>query len=320
MKKIKSFIYLDNYKMYSISSQIFEGLTEYIIKGNQASTSEVDEQKGKIGSGRIMADIIESNISVQEKKFLHDYSYNLFEETLINGGKVLEININNFHEKLSEINNYSFIKVTGKVIFNDAKLLESLLDKYNEVGIALTIVTEQAALKELKDTAKETLNNINDRNQKAKVKALINSKTNYTELAKQKGLQLDKDYVSKLKYLINFGYNEHFELLLPLEKEESFSLFSSILKRELFTENETTIIKKYSRETEKEFSIFGILTQVNSSSEKINALNPNSKAEDTGMKEAILNLTTTFTNVERTFHGKLNYEYIIDPIAVYREL
>ena len=31
MKKIKSFVYLDVNKMYSISSQIFEGLTEYIL-------------------------------------------------------------------------------------------------------------------------------------------------------------------------------------------------------------------------------------------------------------------------------------------------
>jgi hypothetical protein len=30
MDNIKSFIYLDEYKMYSISSQLFEGLTEYI--------------------------------------------------------------------------------------------------------------------------------------------------------------------------------------------------------------------------------------------------------------------------------------------------
>ena len=37
MQKIKSFIYLDEYKMYSISSQIFEGVTEslmsYIVGG-----------------------------------------------------------------------------------------------------------------------------------------------------------------------------------------------------------------------------------------------------------------------------------------------
>lgn len=320
MKKIKSFVYLDNYKMYSISSQIFEGLTDYIIKSNGTSSTENDSQKGKLGSGRIMADIIENNTSFQEKKFLHDYSYVLFEEALINEGKVLDINQSNLSDKIKEIEKFSFVKVTGKVIFNDAKLLESLLNKYNDVGMALTIVTEQSALEELKQKTKETINDIKDPNQRAKAKGILNSKINYNEIAKQKGLQLDKEYVEKLKYLINFGYNEQFELLLPLSDESEFSLFSGILKRELFTESELNIIKKYSRETEKEFSIFGILTQINTESEKINALKQSSNEDSKGMKEALLNLTTTFTNVERTFHGKLPYEYIIDPIAVYREL
>lgn len=31
MSGIKNFIYLDEYKMYSISSQIFEGITEYLV-------------------------------------------------------------------------------------------------------------------------------------------------------------------------------------------------------------------------------------------------------------------------------------------------
>jgi hypothetical protein len=43
--KIKSFIYLDNDKMYSISSQLFEGLTEYILRDNKTTSTEDDQQK-----------------------------------------------------------------------------------------------------------------------------------------------------------------------------------------------------------------------------------------------------------------------------------
>jgi hypothetical protein len=32
MKKLRSFVYLDNYKMYSFFSIIWEGLTYYIVK------------------------------------------------------------------------------------------------------------------------------------------------------------------------------------------------------------------------------------------------------------------------------------------------
>ncbi|WP_454047425.1 DUF6414 family protein [Chryseobacterium sp. Marseille-Q8038] len=69
MKKIRSFIYLDNYKMYSISSQIFEGLTEYILKSENTNTKEKEEQKGPFFSGRVLADIIEKDTNYTEKNF-----------------------------------------------------------------------------------------------------------------------------------------------------------------------------------------------------------------------------------------------------------
>ena len=52
MNSIKSFIYLDEYKMYSISSQLFEGLTEYVLTGEKKSFSESEQQKGTFFSGK----------------------------------------------------------------------------------------------------------------------------------------------------------------------------------------------------------------------------------------------------------------------------
>ena len=60
MQAIKSFIYLDEYKMYSISSQIFEGVTESLMSYKGSTTEKEEEQKGPIGSGQIMADILKS--------------------------------------------------------------------------------------------------------------------------------------------------------------------------------------------------------------------------------------------------------------------
>ena len=54
MKKLRSFVYLDNYKMYSISSQLFEGLTEYVVRSESKSQRDEESQKGPIGSGRVI--------------------------------------------------------------------------------------------------------------------------------------------------------------------------------------------------------------------------------------------------------------------------
>ena len=102
MKSIKSFIYLDEDKMYSVSSQLFEGLTDHIINYRLDGKSEEGEQKGPIASGRKLADIIIKERATKEIKFLHDYSYNVFEDGLIKENKVLQINSENFSNEISK--------------------------------------------------------------------------------------------------------------------------------------------------------------------------------------------------------------------------
>ena len=130
MKKLRSFIYLDNYKMYSISSQLFEGLTEYIVRTENKTQKEEESQKGPIGSGRVLADIIEKNTNETEKKFLHDFSYNLFEDTLVKEERVLELGTNDINEKIEKISDYSFVKISGNVIFNDLKIIEDTIKNF----------------------------------------------------------------------------------------------------------------------------------------------------------------------------------------------
>lgn len=42
---IKNFIYLDEEKMYSLSSQLFEGITEYVLNESSSEQSDSEEQK-----------------------------------------------------------------------------------------------------------------------------------------------------------------------------------------------------------------------------------------------------------------------------------
>ena len=80
--KIKSFIYLDNDKMYSISSQLFGGLTEYILQDSKKTATEDDQQKKHAFSGKIMREIYQLEKGSSEKRFFHDYAYSLFEKNL----------------------------------------------------------------------------------------------------------------------------------------------------------------------------------------------------------------------------------------------
>lgn len=322
MKKIRSFVYLDNYKMYSISSQLFEGLTEYIVTNNNEEIQKSEEQKGPIGSGRILGNIIQKSTNLSEKKFLHDYSYNLFEQALIDQKKVLEIDKTNIEIKLTELNNFSFVKITGRAVFNDLKIIEETLSDFNKFGYALGYVTKKAAYDEEMEPLNEQVKNIPDRNQKAKAKNLLKNTAQFKKVLEAEGLQLDDEYIKQLAYLLDYGYNQQIEIQIPLSDS---CLFSAQLDRVSLKDDERRLIKKYSRETEKDFVLFGILTQTEKESEKDSLLKDKTEdwvdnEEDGNMKEAIMNIVRTITGVEKTFTGKLDYEFIIDPISMYIEL
>jgi hypothetical protein len=325
MKKLRSFIYLDNYKMYSISSQLFEGLTEYILQSERNSTKEEETQKGPIGSGRVLADIIEKDSNQIEKKFLHDYSYNLFEDALIKEERVLELNFDSISGNIDKIGDYSFVKISGNVIFNDLKTIEDTIKNFNKIGEAFGYMVQKKEYDIEMANLKETLNNIADRNQKAKANAMFKSKLDFKKILKEQGLNLDDDYLRNLAYLLDYGYNQQFEVQLPIKAiTDDFYLFSAQLKRENLKDDEYSIIKKYSRETEKEFKLFGILTQrltVENKNKIFSDLKGHQEISDSpNLKESLMNVVSELTNLEKSFTGKLNYEYIIDPIALYIEI
>lgn len=324
IKKLRSFVYLDNYKMYSISSQLFEGLTEYFVQSEGVQKKTEESQKGPKDSGRILAEIIENNTSQTEKKFLHDYSYNLFEQALIEQNRVLEITKNNISNVITNVGDYSFVKISGNVVFNDLKTIEDTIRNFNTIGGAFGYVTRKAEMDAIKDLQNQA-NAITDRNQKAKTLAALKSKTDFKKMMLEAGLNMDDDYLKNLAFILDYGYNQQFEVQVPIKDDSNeYYMFSAQLKRENLKDTEQAIMKKYSRESEKEFQLFGILTQKLSTFDKTtlseNLRRSINTAGDSTMKEAMMLMVSALINMENTFVGKLDYEYVVDPIALYLEI
>lgn len=309
---IKNLIYLDEQKMYSLSSQIFEGITEYIVSEESNNKEESETQKGPIRSGKILADLIRVESKSSEKKYLHDYSYSVFERHLIENKNVLEITPSNLEQATEVLGKYSFVKIKSKAIFNDIKQLVNLIDNFNELGKAITYVTTHKQVEEATAMFKEAQKTIKDRNKKSQAKQTFDRLTNMSKLSKESGLQQDKDLLKYLSLLLNYGFHDQIEI----QQKINDLLFSANLKRECLRESEELLIKKYSRKTEKEIVIFGIATQVSGESD----FNINQTEEFETLKEALMLLLELLTNIELSFSGKLSYEVVIDPIAVYCEV
>lgn len=75
--------------------------------------------------------------------------------------------------------------------------------------------------------------------------------------AKEVGLHLDKSLLENLSLVLNYGFQDQFEVQMEFSK----LIFSANLNRSHLREPEELMIRKYSRQSEVEFTLFGIITQ-----------------------------------------------------------
>lgn len=321
MDNIKCFVYLDKYKMYSISSQIFEGLTEYILDYTSEGREDRTEQKGPFGSGRLLGDIISTETGTEHKRFLHDYSYTLFENKLSECDKILVVNPDNIAAKIDEISNYNFIKVSGRASFNDMKLTVQTINNFNDFGTALTYVSKHQELEDQQAKFNEQIRQIKDRNQRTVAKNKAKNAANIEKLAKELGLNLDQKLLEKLAFLLEYGYKDQFELQIPMNLNVGTGgkvIFSAVLNRSILEEEIDILIKRFSRLSEKQFTLFGIVTQ--NERDTLVTEDEEGTEEAQHLKQALMELNKKLSAIEDTYIGRLPNEVIIDPIAVYREL
>lgn len=305
---IKNFIYLDEEKMYSLSSQLFEGVTEYVLNESFSGKDESESQKGPVGSGRILGDILKSSERKTEKKFLNDHSFNIFESKLIEDDKVIVIPPTQSHPDIP--NDKSFIKISSRATFNDINSINSTLKNFNTIGKALAHVSNFEKISAIQEELNRS--SAGNRNEKSKIKAQLKNLTDAGQLAAQSGLQHDQKFLDNLALLLTYGFQDQLEVQMT----SSSTIFSANLNRTFLRESEDLVIRKYSRRTEVQFTLFGIITQYGRTPQELGE----EANEDGGIKRALMNLVTQLSHVESTFTGRLSNEIIIDPIALYTEI
>lgn len=311
---IKNFLYLDQEKMYSLSSQLFEGITEYIFNESTSTQEDSESQKGPIGSGKILADVLKSSIKNTEKKFLHDYSYTLFEKYLIENKRVVDVNNTETDiDTLSTlIANNSFIKIKQKAIFNDSNKITELFSNFNTIGEAIAHATHYGEIETLRNQLKILKSGSSNHNKKSQIDNELKRLTNISAIAKQDGLYQDPKFLSHLELLIKYGFSDQFEI----QQHFGDVIYTSCLNRANLRETEDSLIKKYSRKTTSNIVVFGIVCQAFDRHDPV--IDDNQDFQN--MKAAIMNLVEHLTSIENSISGKQFNEIIIDPLAVYIEV
>lgn len=308
---IKSFIYLDEYKLASLSSQLFEGMTEYILKSAVDTHTENSSQKGPIMKGTMMGDAITEGNASEEKKYLHDFAYAMFEDELFARQKIHEITAN---DSLDSLSSKRIVKISGKAIFDDYQAIIDTLNNFNSIGEAIaycSMISENQDIKTLLNLPLQS----NDRNAKAKAKItqrVIQQKWN--DMLESVGLRLEEEKIKSLITLLRFSFRE--QMAFRIIQAESGIVALANLNKMYLRDPMEILIPRFSRKTELELSLIGIITQCGQKQ----ASSLPSMEDSEKMKFSVQNVISQIGDMEETFTGRLSNEIVIEPIAIYHEV
>jgi hypothetical protein len=206
----------------------------------------------------------------------------------------------------------SFAKARGKAIITDVPAVAATISRFNELGEALTYVTNHNAIEQAKN-AFEAAQQLKDRNKKAVLSTQLRQATDIKKLAREAGLQQDADFLRNLQNLLAYGYGDHIEIRVT--PGEGGQFFTSVLDRAQLRDAVPALVRKYSRYTQQALTVVGLVTQRGDRP----STSPLPKVDAKNIKEGVAQIVSLLADVERQFTGIAEEEIVLDPIAIYRE-
>ncbi|MGF1710105.1 hypothetical protein L4C37_05900 [Vibrio kagoshimensis] len=303
---IKNFIYLDEQKLYSFSSQLFEGVTEYYLDQQVVEESEEDTQKGKLTSGRAIANAIKEASSSTSKKFLHDYAFNLLEAELINSELLIDVDSNTYTHSDICNSNKSFIRIRAKGKFVDLKEIQELFKKFNEIGDAIAKGQLTKDYQNLEILKAENKNSPSAKKLQSEIDKEIRQMKVNSELI------LPTPVLNSIDTMLDqFGDD-----IVRFKQFVGEVEYSTCLSPDYFRDSIKAICRKYSRKTAKEFVVLGTISHSHDTQDvEIKEL-----PDGATMLSHMVGLAENMYDLEQMFGSKGENEIIIEPIAVYTEL
>ena len=268
MSVIRNFIYLDNDKMNSLYSQVFEGVAEAIIESYFGESHNKEEQKSL---GKTLEEKVGEVSGISTNKVLHDHMYNKFEEKIKD--KIIVCD-GIYNESLIKPN--SIIKVSGMSRVEDYTRLSSFLEEFNELGVALAWLQKEQ---------------------------LGTEKNNAREIARKNGWQLEKEFTKSLGTFTTAFEKDGYEIVV----ENQGISYRGVINRKYLRLSEENIRVLYGSRPCMEWTMVGQVTQIHPKQEKARdegKTQDNIKNALGNMFDAIDNIEATFFSygAEKVYH------------------
>lgn len=225
---LRDFIYIDKNRMYSLYSQLFEGVVESLVRSVSYSTEEQKKDR------KLEESIIDASVKVQNV-VLFDHIYNTLEEKIQSHLLIVDKETTK-----DDIKPTSIVKITGYVTIEDYNHLSYLMSNINEIGLALSY-----------------LQLINEKGNASK-----NSNNSIEKYAKENGLSFDKKFTSSIIKVIENFHGKTMEIIIEPDSGNLNVGFKALLNEEFLRISPDYIRNLYGYKPCMKWTMVGEVTDV----------------------------------------------------------
>lgn len=296
---LKNIVYIDYEKVYSLSSQLFEGIVQSAIEQQESTLSNADAIE-------IKAEKKSSSTSDTSKLSTvvnpHDYHYLKFEKELFRLELINSISSNYF--SVDNIKPGSFIKIKANIEINDFNKLKDTAQDFTNLGYAIHYVNKYGEIEQIEKLLSEK--NLTPNNKKE----LQSIKNDIIKKIEEDSSKDKKKFFDNLTSVLSYAYGDELEIYQTIDNYK----FTSFLVRSFLKLSPDMLVKLYSRKTTSPFTIVGIITQSYQDS-RVEV-----ERETIDIRSAAWNMNDALADLESTFCKPREKEYFIEPIALYTEI
>ncbi len=320
---VRDFIYVDGDRLYSLYSQVFEGVAERIIQSYIDELTSTDTQKASPLGGASAATQVAEASRRTENRLLYDHMYSQLEAKLTSAiTEPTGLSQDNYVDELSRT---FMIKVRGAAEIEDYERLQAFIANFNALGqaIAYAGMMSSGALDDVK-SVDLAVGSIKDPNQRARAKHKAKH-LNVKALAGAMGLQQDEQLLSNLKLFGEMFNREGFEVTITPEHDAEGIVFRGVLDKRWLRTRPEFLRSLYGINPVANWTMIGQITHLpgvmprQPQGEQPPA-GSGSDSENPSMRDPFRAMFGSSGAFEKMFlESHQRTEVVIAPLAVYRE-
>jgi hypothetical protein len=298
-------------------------VAQQIIQSYEKSLVATDQQKGVplVGAS---AETEAAELSRRtENRFLFDHMYDRLESKL--GEGILDVSQSTSLEDHATIFASPLIRVRGRAEIEDYAQMAVFMDKFNSIGEAIAYAgTLSDEIKQGVENLRKDIQEIKDRNQRAKAQQALKKQLDPKHLAKEKGLHQDEKHLANLKMFAELFYPGGFDVTINMEHNGRNYGFRGVVDRRWLRVRPEMIRALYGNYTASDWTIVGQVTHIPGAippePDETPLATEHDADQNPSMRDPFRGMFRATRLFERMFlESKSRTDLIISPLAIYRE-